>query len=191
MLEIAWSVIPAGILIFLSLYQYESWADNKMRRPQISLNGKQLDQPPTAKIIAKQFGWEIYYPGADGIFGTVDDVYVENELYVPSDESVVLQLESRDVIHSFFIPVLRLKQDIVPGMKHFCWFRAKGADPSKNYEILCTELCGWGHYKMKGWVHIVPRQEFDQKMKSLNQVRAGMAPLKSNLKTATRSSQEN
>ncbi len=167
MLEVVWSIIPAGILIFLSLYQYESWADNKMRRPTELIAGQEQPKPPTALVIAKQFGWEVYYPGADGQLGTLDDIYVENELYVPDGEDVVIQLESRDVIHSFFVPALRVKQDIVPGMTHYCWFHTINADPDKTYEIACTELCGWGHYKMKGWLRVVPRSEFDQVMARL------------------------
>jgi len=169
LLEVIWSIIPAGILIFLSLYQYDSWAEDKMRRPIVETTGQPM--PPQVKVIAKQFGWEFYYPGEDGTFGTVDDVYLENELYVPSDEAVVLQLESRDVIHSFFIPALRVKQDIVPGMKHFIWFEANGSDPNDSYSIACTELCGWGHYKMKAWIRILPRKEFDAKMAQLNRER--------------------
>ena len=77
------------------------------------------------------------------------------------NDDVVLQLESRDVIHSFCIPELRLKQDIVPGMKQFCWFRAINANPDKTYELICTELCGFGHYKMKGKVRFLPAIEFN------------------------------
>ncbi|MDB4533443.1 cytochrome c oxidase subunit II [Vicingaceae bacterium] len=158
-LEVVWSIIPGIILIFLSLYQMQSWADNKINRPQIIVNNEKVNKPPMAIVKAKQFGWEIYYAGPDGLVDTADDLYVENELVVPMNDDVVLQLESRDVIHSFCIPELRLKQDIVPGMKQFCWFRAINADPTKTYELICTELCGFGHYKMKGKVRFLPAAE--------------------------------
>ena len=108
---------------------------------------------------AKRFGWEFHYPGPDGIVQTQDDDYIENELVLPVDTDIVLQLESLDVIHSFFVPQLRLKQDIVPGMKQFAWFRA---NQPVEMEIACTELCGWGHYKMQGILRIVSQNEYDQ-----------------------------
>ena len=166
-LEIVWSIIPAAILVFLSLYQYDSWADSRIRRPMVGEGESAQPKPPNALIIAKQFGWEVYYPGPDGQLGSLDDIYVENQLILPEGEDIVLQLESRDVIHSFFVPELRVKQDIVPGMTHYCWFRPVGSDPEKKYEIACTELCGWGHYKMKGWLQILPAAEYETTMDRL------------------------
>jgi len=83
---------------------------------------------------------------------------------VPRGEDVVLQLESRDVIHSFFVPELRLKQDVVPGMSQFAWFNA---NQTGEVDILCTELCGWGHYKMKARLRIVEPEEFQTYLKDL------------------------
>ena len=77
---------------------------------------------------------------------------------VPVDEEVVIALKSMDVLHSFFLPNLRVKQDAVPGMKQFVWFEAK---KSRTYDIVCAELCGWGHYKMKGRLTVEPRASFD------------------------------
>ncbi len=157
-LEIIWSVIPGFILVFLAFYQMNSWAENKMDRPTILVDGKSIPRMPLVMVKAKQFGWEFYYAGADGKLETEDDLYIENLLVVPAGEDVVLQLESRDVIHSFCVPELRLKQDVVPGMTQFSWFHAREAS---EMEILCTELCGWGHYKMKAALKIVTRAEFD------------------------------
>jgi cytochrome c oxidase subunit 2 len=74
------------------------------------------------------------------------------------NEEIVLQIKSADVLHSFFLPNLRVKQDVVPGMKQFVWF-----EPNKTgvYDIVCAELCGWGHYKMRGRVTIESREKFD------------------------------
>ncbi len=67
-------------------------------------------------------------------------------------------LTSNDVIHSFYVPELRVKQDVVPGMKQFVWFRG---NRSGVYDIVCAELCGWGHYKMRGKMTLEPRDKFD------------------------------
>ena len=157
-LEIIWTIIPALILIFLAFFQMKSWTENKMVRPVMTVNGETVERPPMVMVKAKRFGWEFYYAGADGIVETQDDVYIENLLYLPSGEDIVLQLESRDVIHSFYVPELRLKQDIVPGMTQFVWFNSK---ENADIEIICTELCGWGHYKMKADLRFVSRPEFD------------------------------
>ena len=84
---------------------------------------------------------------------------IENLMVVPEKTDIVLQLESRDVIHSFFVADLRLKQDIVPGMLQFAWFNASRTG---DLEILCTELCGWGHYKMNAKLRIVSQPEYEQ-----------------------------
>lgn len=157
-LEFAWTLIPGVILVLLAFHQMDAWAENKMIRPTVSINGKDELVAPLVLVKAKQFGWEFHYPGPDGVIKTADDLYVEGLLVVPSHEDVVLQLESRDVIHSFFVPELRLKQDVVPGMSQFSWFNS---NQTGEVDILCTELCGWGHYKMKATLRIVSRPEFD------------------------------
>ena len=67
-------------------------------------------------------------------------------------------IKSADVVHSFFLPNLRLKQDVVPGMEQYMWFKANDTGP---YDIVCAELCGWGHYKMKGRATFEPRSQFE------------------------------
>ncbi len=172
-LEAIWTVIPAAILIWLSLYQMNAWADNKIRRPLIESNGKLRERPPLARVVAKQFGWEVYYPGPDGQFDTQDDLYIENELYVPVDTDVVLELKTRDVIHDFFVPELRLKQDIVPGSTHYLWFHVLPSAANRRFDIVCAELCGWGHYKMNGWMYVVTPQKFEKRMTELAAQRLG------------------
>ena len=91
--------------------------------------------------------------------GTPDDLQIVNELHVPIDEDVVIKIKSMDVLHSFFLPNLRVKQDTVPGMKQHVWFRANRAG---TYDIVCAELCGWGHYKMRGSLTVESREDFDR-----------------------------
>ena len=82
-----------------------------------------------------------------------------NDLHLPINEEIVLKIKSQDVLHSFFLPNLRVKQDVVPGMKQFVWFRANKAGV---YDIVCAELCGWGHYKMRGRLTLQSRADFDR-----------------------------
>jgi cytochrome c oxidase subunit 2 len=148
-LEVVWTIIPAVTLLFLAIYQMNAWANVKMRRP---------DMPPTVEVVARQFEWRLRYPGRDGMLGTPDDIHVVNDLVLPVDENILVQLKSMDVLHSFFLPNLRIKQDAVPGMKIPVWFKSK---ETGSTDIVCAELCGWGHYKMKGRVTFVTRPEFD------------------------------
>jgi cytochrome c oxidase subunit 2 len=103
------------------------------------------------QVTAKQFNWEVAYPGPDGKLGTEDDIKFDNDLHVPVNKVVQVHLGSNDVIHSFFIPNLRFKQDMVPGRTVTGWFEATKAG---RYELPCAELCGFGHSGMKGWLHV-------------------------------------
>lgn len=172
-LEVVWSILPAATLLFIAIYQMNAWADAKMRRPMEpgpdAVLGTEDDvkQPPLARVTGRQFEWRIQYAGPDRKLGTrddlygVDDLFTVNELHVPVDEEVVIQIESEDVLHSFFLPNMRIKQDVVPGMKQFVWFKA---NRQGVFDIVCAELCGWGHYKMRGRLVVESRQDFDEWM---------------------------
>lgn len=141
-LEFFWTVGTAVILIALALLSRSTWAFIKETGPPGQV---------FYKVTAKQFNWEITYPGPDGKLGTADDVTVENEFHVPVDKVVRIDLTSKDVIHSFFVPNMRLKQDAVPGRIIHVWFEAR--EPGQ-YEIPCAELCGFGHSGMKGTLYV-------------------------------------
>ncbi len=89
----------------------------------------------------------------------MDDILTVNELHVPVDEDIVLSIKSEDVLHSFFLPNLRVKQDVVPGLKQHTWFRA---DREGVYDIVCAELCGWGHYKMRGRLIVESHDKYEE-----------------------------
>lgn len=154
-LEVVWSIIPAATLLFIAIFQMQAWSAAKIERPQE--NG--LPKAPIAEITGRQFEWRIRYAGKDGVIGTEDDVLNVNDLHLPINEDVVLLIKSQDVLHSFFLPHLRVKQDVVPGMQQFVWFKANRAG---KYDIVCAELCGWGHYKMRGRLTIESRAQFDK-----------------------------
>ena len=114
---------------------------------------------PLVEVTGRQFEWRIRYASTDGIIGTADDVFTVNQLHLPEGETAVLVIKSQDVLHGFFLPNARVKQDVVPGMKQYVWFKPL---KSGQYDIVCAELCGWGHYKMKGRMTIEPRAKFDK-----------------------------
>ena len=158
-LEIVWSILPAATLLFIAIYQMNAWAEAKMRRPTEVKDGEVIDQRPLAEVTGRQFEWQIRYAGPDKELGTGDDLFAVNELHVPVNEEVVLAIKSQDVLHSFFLPNMRTKQDVVPGMKQFVWFQA---NREGIYDIVCAELCGWGHYKMRGRLTVESRENLDR-----------------------------
>jgi len=147
-LEITWTVIPAIILLVLSFMSVSSWGRIKAHAPPADVQ---------VQVTAKQFNWEILYPGPDGKFGTADDHQIDNDLHVPVSKVVHVILKSKDVIHSFFLPNLRLKQDSLPGRDILVWFEA--TKPGK-YELPCAELCGFGHSGMRGWLYVHAPEEY-------------------------------
>lgn len=161
-LEIVWSILPAVTLLFIAIYQMNAWAHAKMDRPLLA-DG--TPRPPLAEVTGRQFEWRIRYPGDDGVIGTADDLFDVNELHVPMDEPVVLRIQSADVLHSFFLPNMRTKQDVVPGMKQHVWFKAIR---DGKYDIVCAELCGWGHYKMKGQLVVETRSQYERYLANLS-----------------------
>ena len=102
-------------------------------------------------MTARQFQWVMRYPGPDGKLHTADDLHIVNDLHFVKGKPALIYLKSSDVLHSFFLPQMRIKQDAVPGLTIPVWF---DSDTAGQYELVCAELCGWGHYKMKGNVTV-------------------------------------
>ncbi len=148
-LEVVWTILPAATLLFIAIYQMNAWADVKIRKPDMS---------PTVEVTGRQFEWRLRYPGKDGKLGTPDDVYAVNDLHIPVNEDILVDLKSMDVLHDFFLPNLRVKQDAVPGMAIPVWFRSL---ETGTFDLVCAELCGWGHYKMKGRLTVESREDFE------------------------------
>jgi len=170
-LEIVWTVVPALILVVLTFLSVPAWSKIKMTMPATDV---------VIQVTAKQFNWQVTYPGPDGKFGTDDDKTFLDEMHVPIGKPVRINLKSQDVIHSFFVPQFRIKQDAVPGLTIPVWF---DSDTAGRYELACAELCGWGHYKMKGNVTVHASQaEYDDWMRnalreqSRDQVAVASAP---------------
>ena len=156
-LEIIWSIIPAATLLFIAIFQMDAWADARMKYP--TDNG--VKKPPLLLVTGRQFEWRLQYAGEDEIIGTQDDIHLVNDLRIPVNEEIVIQIQTQDVLHSFFLPNMRIKQDVVPGMKQHIWFEAK---KTGTYDIVCAELCGWGHYKMRGRLIVQSEDDFKEWM---------------------------
>ncbi len=149
--EIIWTAIPAVTVVALGLVSNHYWKQIKGR------DSVPADSYPIG-VHAKQFEWQYTYPGPDGKLGTADDYTIRNQLHVPVNRNVVVILTSEDVIHSFFVPVFRVKQDAVPGLTIRAWFNATVPG---DYELGCAELCGIGHYKMRTRVTVHTQADFD------------------------------
>jgi cytochrome c oxidase subunit 2 len=167
-LEVIWSIVPAAILLFIALYQMDVWANYRVK----THFPEQVQNRPLAEVTARQFEWRIRYPGLDEKGNPLPlmpdpqptDLYSVNDLHLPSGMPVMINLRTQDVQHSFFLPELRVKQDAVPGLVIPVWFEA---DQSGEYTLLCAELCGWGHYKMKARFVAQPEEEYVSYLREL------------------------
>lgn len=161
--EIGVAAFEAFLLIGLSI---PVWGSIKNDLPT------EAENPVHVRVVAEQFQWNFHYAGPDGVFGRTapehidlatnplgidpsdaagtDDVF-SPELHFPVDRPVICEITSKDVIHSFSLPVMRVKQDAIPGMRIPVWFEAK---KTGNYEVACAQLCGNNHYTMKALMSI-------------------------------------
>ena len=146
--------------------------------------GKYYGPPPadviTIEVTAEQFAWNVRYPGPDGKFGRTapqlitwdnpigldkkdvsarDDIILLNDIHMPVNRPVRMRLHSKDVIHSFYLPNFRVRQDTVPGMTIEIWFTPT---ETGTFELACSQLCGFGHYSMKGLVTVESTEAFDK-----------------------------
>jgi len=149
------------------------------------------DQSIEIHVIAEQFAWNIHYPGPDGKFGrqdlklvnpdnpigldradpdAQDDIVTMNQMHMPVNKDATIVITSKDVIHSFALRQMRTCQDAIPGMQVPIWFkptvtteemRAKLGNEKFEYEIMCAQLCGLGHYRMRGFVTVETQEKYD------------------------------
>jgi cytochrome c oxidase subunit 2 len=152
------------------------------------VNGDQFPADADAvrvRAVAEQFAWSFHYPGPDGVFGEVNALYVtasnplglnpadpagkddlisKNELHLVRGKPVVVRITSKDVIHGFQLQNMRMSQDAIPGTQVPMWFRPIR---SGEYEIVCSQLCGAGHFGMRAVMKVEEQAEFDAWQKEL------------------------
>ena len=159
--------VAVGIveIILLIGYAIPAWATRVTEFPAES-------DAVVVHLVGEQFAWNVQYPGADGKFGRTDiklitaanplgldrtdsdakdDITTINQLNIPVDRPILVHLSTKDVIHSFGLTEMRVKQDAIPGMQIPVWFVPTRAG---DYEISCSQLCGLGHYRMRGFVTV-------------------------------------
>jgi len=167
---VEWAVVIAELLLLFA-FSIPFWAVHQAGMP----TDKNIME---VKVVAQQFAWNVRY-APNGKFGRAsarfleenpmgldpndpdnkDNITTMNQIYLPINKTVLITLTSKDVIHSFGLPAMRVKQDVIPGMTTHVWFT-----PNKlgAFEIACSQLCGIGHYRMRGIVNVVAQSDFDQ-----------------------------
>ncbi len=138
-LEIAWTIVPAVLVIAIGV----------LSAVVLSQNGNAGNNPLHVKVFAQQFAWRFEYPDSKGVSS--------GELVLPVDRGVQLEMQSADVIHSFWIPEMGQKQDLVPGITTHLVIT-----PSRlgTFTVICTELCGLGHATMRAPARVVSQADF-------------------------------
>ncbi len=149
--EVIWTAVPFVVVLVLALMSKPLW--DQIKEPSLFPEGAY-----EIEVVARQFEWEARYAGANGEFDADDSFTLLNRVHVPVNQPVILHLEAEDVIHSFFVPDFRVKQDAVPGRRIPVWFEIT---ETGEYELGCAELCGIGHYRMDGLVVVQSEEEFE------------------------------
>jgi cytochrome c oxidase subunit 2 len=172
---IEWLV--AGVeLVLIVAFAIPAWASRVDAFPQ-------ENQATVVRVVAEQFAWNVHYPGSDGQFGRIDpklmgsdnplgidrtdpaakdDITTINQLVLPVNRPVIVHLTTKDVIHSFSLIQMRVKQDAIPGETIPVWFTPI---LTGDWEINCSQLCGLGHFRMRGAYSIKSQADYDTWMK--------------------------
>ena len=167
-------------LILLVGFSIPAWATRTRNLPP-------AHEAVVIRVVGEQFAWNAHYPGADGAFGpqnpkllapdnplgldprspaAKDDITTVNEIVVPLGRPVIVHLSAKDVIHSFGVPAMRIKQDANPGMMTAVWFTPT---MTGDFDVACSQLCGFGHNRMKAILRVVSADDFTRWLASQKQ----------------------
>ena len=142
-----WITIPhlcvLAFDVLIIVVSFRVWYNIKMDLPE--------DPDAVIRVIGQQWAWTFQHPGADGELDTPDDIFTVDELHVENEKTYHFELQSTDVLHSFSVPVWRIKQDAIPGRTITGWF-----EPTRTgtYDVQCAEICGFGHGVMAAHVMV-------------------------------------
>ena len=149
-LEITWTAATGVILLFVGLSAFFVLANPYITPSAAGQPDAGNENAVEVEVVAYQWGWEFRYQG--------ENVTTQSELVIPRDRDVSISLVTRDVIHSFYVPKLGLKQDVIPGQTTQLRTRAT---ETGEYRLYCAELCGVGHTRMHGTVAVVSQEEYE------------------------------
>lgn len=177
------AAIAVSEVALLVAFELPAWNDRINNLPS-------SEEATVVRVVAEQFAWNVHYPGPDRMFGRTavnliaaenplgldrsdpaakDDITAINQLTVPVNHPVLIHLTSKDVIHSFTLYEMRVKQDAIPGTDSPVWFiptvtteqmRKNLGQPTFDFEIACSQLCGLGHYRMRGFLTVKTDEEY-------------------------------
>lgn len=177
------AAIAVSEVVLLVAFELPAWNDRINNLPS-------SEEATVVRVVAEQFAWNVHYPGPDRMFGRTavnliaaenplgldrsdpaarDDITAINQLTVPVNHPVLIHLTSKDVIHSFTLYEMRVKQDAIPGTDSPVWFiptvtteqmRKNLGQPTFDFEIACSQLCGLGHYRMRGFLNVRTDEEY-------------------------------
>ena len=158
-------ILDMAMIVFdivITIYATMGWGQTVLKGEESLV--REYGEAVHVNVIGRQFFWSFNYSGPDKTFGTADDFTLANDLVVPKDKVTILKLTSGDTIHSFFVPHLRVKYDVIPGRETRVWFVPTEAG---EYPSICTELCGLGHFQMLANVRVLETAaEYDQWLKT-------------------------
>lgn len=167
------AVVEIVLLVAFSIPAWSRWAS---REPKAT-------NPLDVTVVAEQFAWNVHYPGPDGVYGRTainlvtstnpvgldvsdpkakDDVVALNQLHLEVNRPALIHIQSKDVIHSFKLPVMRSEQDAIPGMDVPIHFTPIRTNNGETWEIACAQLCGLGHYRMRGQLFVDTKEELQK-----------------------------
>ena len=163
-------------IVLLAFFSSPYWRANVDAMPP-------SDGATMLRVVAEQFAWHVHYPGPDGVFGRTDislvtpdnplgldrnepvgkdDIIANNRMNLPVGKPVVIFLSSKDVIHSFGLPQMRVKQDAIPGIVQPVWFTPTQLG---EWNIACSQLCGLGHFRMRGMYAVKTQADYEAWLK--------------------------
>jgi cytochrome c oxidase subunit II len=182
-LELLWTTVPAIFLTVLVVFGLKYW---------FKITGEAPKNAVVIEITGHQFGWEFRYPGPDGILGkkdyrltkganslgvdfsdpaSRDDIHVSGTVHIPVGKPIKFVINSQDVIHDVGLSHFRMKMDAVPGIPTTLWFtplytteemKVRSGDPNFVYEISCDQMCGKGHFSMRGVIIVESEADYEK-----------------------------
>ncbi|MHC4340184.1 MAG: cytochrome c oxidase subunit II [Planctomycetota bacterium] len=152
-LELAWTFVPGLILVSLALF-----GGGALGSVPAAPGAVADSETVVIQVLAKRFEWHFRYPDTEGRFGTPGNVTRRGQLHLPTDRKVILRLQAADVLHGFWLPNARIRQDLLPGTTVTRSFTINRAG---HYEIICAQLCGIGHSRMRGLVVAQGGEEYE------------------------------